>query len=107
MLDPKQTLSFCQEKGFRLSGKAFLLLQDHLSREDEKLLTAVADLAKPKQDGKVVTESDMRQFLSQRTLQSTSMETSADANDEERRGYEEEIDRLKRIIQIIVNKHGR
>ncbi len=128
MLDSAAILRLCSNNEFRISSKAFLLLQDWCTQNDADSdeVSAVMGMILGQVDAegiKVFREEDMRSLLQHwctpvvtttpsrtisisngyRTLQQSSMETTDAIDGNE---YLDEISRLKQIIQIILNKHS-
>lgn len=140
MLDANAILSYCQAGGFRISAKAFLVLEQWSCETDASGAEIVALLERISERiqgssvagrGRVFREKDMRELLVEWTappsaaglrgrkplpiltpqLVETSMETGTEtmmaAAAWSPKEYVDEIERLKQIIQIILNKHKR
>ena len=124
MLDANAILEFCNEKGFRISAKAYLLLQEWCDdagvsgEEVAEVLKLIAERA-GEQEKTVFRVDDMKALLehwnaplhptghripiNQHSMKESAMETDYCSENE----YLGEIERLKQIIQIIINKHSK
>lgn len=94
-LDERKVLEFCEQRGFRVSVRAFWELEAAVIRSGlsvGEVLGRAGELGK-----KVITEADMKEILKKTAMKDTSMEYEY--------SEEDEIKRLRQLIQIILNKH--